>query len=86
MRKGTRVVYSNGHIYDRAIALGVLAHMDGCPFASGVTEAVRRQQAAKGSRRSVASAQQKAKTADRAQAAREKRDNFQSTLPLFQIQ
>lgn len=85
MRKGTRIVYSNGHVYDRAIALGVLAHMDGCPFASTVTDAVRQQQAAKGSRRSIASAEQKVRTSDRAQAAREKRDNF-PYLPLFQIQ
>lgn len=60
---------------DRAAHLGAMAIAQGAPFAEGVEQAIRDQQARKRDARAVSGADQRARAEVKSQAARYRRDN-----------
>lgn len=60
---------------DRAAHLGAMAIAQGAPFAEGVEQAIRDQQARKRGARAISGADQRARAEAKSQAARDRRDN-----------
>jgi hypothetical protein len=76
-KRGLKVVAypSPGRPQDRAAHLGAMAIAQGVPFAEGVEQAIRDQQARKRGARVISGADQRARVETKSQAARDRRDN-----------
>jgi hypothetical protein len=76
-KRGLKVVAypSPGRPQDRAAHLGAMAIAQSAPFAEGVEQAIRDQQASKHGARAISGANQRARAEVKSQAARDRRDN-----------
>jgi hypothetical protein len=76
-KRGLKVVAypPPGRPQDRAAHLGAMAIAQGVPFAEGVEQAIRDQQARKRGARAISGSDQRARAETKSQAARDRRDN-----------